>query len=142
MKVLADIHCEDDEDIVIGKRKKTNSSTPSYDCIGGNMEYSTKVKGFDDLYAIIQAMSKQTAWLWWQLVKTRNRYNNESTYKAESQVDKRRLTVAYKELSKLDLVVRMYKKHYLINPLAMFPERDRFDEVRIKWDNLKGASNE
>ena len=100
------------------------------------MAYRTKVVGFQDLYSIIQGMSKQTAWLWWELVKTRHRHSNECKYVARSGVDKRRLTVAYKELFALGLVRRMRKQHYLINPLAYLPEQGQFQAVSSKWEAL------
>ena len=134
LKVLADM--EHDDVVTVTKVRKTRINIPAYDCIGGNMEYQTKVKGFNDLYSIIQNMSKQTAWLWWQLVKSRNRYTNEAFYIARSLVDKRRLTVAYKELHKLNLIRRMSKQQYIINPLAYIPEHDQFPIVSEKWNSI------
>jgi hypothetical protein len=134
MEILADV--QDDESVTITTAKKRKENLPPYDCIGGNMAYPTKVVGFQDLYSIIQGMSKQTAWLWWELVKTRNRHSNECKYVAESRVDKRRLTIAYKELRKLDLVCRIRKQHYIINPLAYLPEQGQFQAVSSKWEAL------
>ena len=134
MEILADV--QDDDVLTITTAKKRREKLPPYDCIGGNMAYRTKVVGFQDLYSIIQGMSKQTAWLWWELVKTRNRHSNECKYVAESGVDKRRLTVAYKKLSALGLVRRMRKQHYLINPLAYLPEQGQFQVVSSKWEAL------
>ena len=132
MRVLADVGSDDV--VTVSKSKKKREDIPAYDCIGGNMEYQTKIPGFQDLYSILQGMSKQTAWLWWELIKNRNRYSNESKYVAESLVDKRRLTVAYKELCSLGLVRRIRRQHYLINPLAYLPEQGQFNVVSAKWE--------
>ncbi len=134
MRILADVG--DDEIVSIHKKPRSRYRVPAFDCIGGNMEYHTQVKGYDNLYTVIQNMSKQTAWLWWELVKNRNRHSNECRYVAESGADKRRLTVAYQKLFALGLVRRMRKQHYLINPLAYLPEQGQFQAVSSKWNAL------
>jgi len=142
MRVTTEV-LEDDE-LIITKRRRAISRVPAYDCIGGNMTYTTGIPGFKDLYLIFQAMSKQTAWVWWDMVKTRDRYTNEVVYRVNTGVDKRRLTTAYKELLKLNLVKRIRKQHYLINPLALLPEHREFETVSKKWNDLnskEGLSN-
>lgn len=135
MEILAKVG--NDEIVTVTKTKKqVSEDIPAYDCIGGNMEYQTKIPGYPNLYSVLQDMSKQTAWLWWELVKLRNRYTNEATYQAVTGVDKRRLTVAYKELHALDLVKRIQKQRYIINPRAYLPERGHFMEVLEKWKAL------
>jgi hypothetical protein len=134
MRMVTEV--SDDEEVIISKRKR-GSQVPAYDCIGGNMEYQTGIPGFKDLYLIIQGMSKQTAWIWWEFVKTRDRCTNEVVYVATTLVERNRLTLAYKELSRLDLVQRIRKQHYLINPLAIFPEHREFKLVSQKWSDLK-----
>lgn len=135
MRILTDINS--DEVAIVTTRKKNWEGTPSYDCIVGNMEYQTRVPGYRDLYTVIQNMSKQTAWLWWEFVKTRDRYTNEVKYTAESYVDKRRLTVAYKELLQLGLVRRIRRQLYMISPLAYLPEQGQFNVVKDKWETLE-----
>lgn len=134
MRILTDV--DYDDVVTITKKKRGLGGLPSYDCIVGNTEYETKTPGYQDLYSIIQNMSKQTAWLWWELAKNRKRFNNESCYKAETYTDKRRLTVAYAELHSLELVRRIRKQCYLISPLVFLPEQGQFQEVKDRWDSL------
>lgn len=137
MRILADVG--DDEIVSIHKKPRSRYRVPAFDCIGGNMEYHTQVKGYDNLYTVIQNMSKQTAWLWWELVKNRNRFTNEAIYVAVTPFDKRRLSASYKELRKLNLVCRMRKQRYLINPLAYLPEFNNFKRVTDNWSDLMKA---
>jgi len=134
MRILTDVDYEDV--VTVTKQKRKRNNVPAYDCFGGNMDYSTKIKGYPDLYKTIQQMSKQTAWLWWELVKRRNRQTNESKYTAVSATDKRRLTIAYKELHKLNLVKRIQRQHYMINPKAYLPNFDKMEILLEKWSNL------
>ena len=138
MKLLAEVSVG--EIATITMSRETGSNLPPYDCIGGNMDYPTRTPGFQNLYSIIQDMSKQTAWVWWELVKNRNRYTNEVSYTAKTRVEINRLSVAYKELSRLDLVHRIRKQHYLINPLALLPEHKQFQVVYEKWQALKSTA--
>ena len=134
MEVLAEVN--DGDILTISKIGRNKWSIPSYDCIAGNMEYQTRVPCYPNLYTVIQDMHKRTAWLWWEFVKTRNRYTNEVNYTAKSRVDKGRLTVAYKDLFQLKLVRRISRKNYLINPSAYLPEHGQFQTVKDKWEAL------
>jgi hypothetical protein len=134
MRILTDV--DYDDVVTVTKERKRKNNVPAYDCFGGNMDYSTKVKGYPKLYKVIQGMSKQTAWLWWELVARRNRNTNISIYRAESPADKRRLTTAYKTLHELDLIKRVRRQHYMINPAAYLPAFDKFNTLQETWRSL------
>ena len=132
--VLDDI--DPDRQYTVDEKAKYKTALPAYDAFGGNMDYKTKVKGYPDLYATIQNMSKQTAWLWWEMVKLRDRKTNISIYKPKDKVAVNRLTKAYKDLKALNLVKRAKRQRYIINPAAYIPTFNEYDEVVKAWEAI------
>jgi hypothetical protein len=106
------------------------------------MRYQTRVKNYPHLYKTIQAMSKQVAWLWWELVDSRDPYTNIAVYRPEGKVAINRLSVAYKALEGLGLVRRIKQQHYLINPRAVLSDFSTFDDVLEQWENKGELTNE
>lgn len=134
-KILCELN--DNEVISIEKsRKGTRYSVPAYDCIGGNMDYNTKEQGFENLYSILEQLSKTATWFWWRLVQERNRRTNIATYKAKSAKESVKISAAYSELYEKGLIVRVRQQQYLINPKAFIPEFSKYVEVQEHWDSL------
>lgn len=125
-----------DELYILEKKRKPKSNLPAWDAFGGNMEYKTEIENYPDLYDVIQNMSKQTAWLWWELVKLRNRKSNVAVYTPKDKVASNRLYKAFKELKDLDLVRRIKRSHYIINPSALLPVFSEYEEVFKQWESL------
>ena len=95
------------------------------------------LSGFPDLKQVWQSISKQGMWIWWELLYNRNYHTNIAKYVVTDRAAGRRLTKAYKELSKLCFIHRVRKQVYLFNPRVVLPERDNFDKVAEHWDFLK-----
>lgn len=133
-RILAEI--EPDQILTVETKKRNKFIVPSYHCIGGNMEFKTRVKGFDDLYSIFQELSKPATWFWWELLKNRNRDSNTSVFTAENNIIAKKVTKAYKELHRYDLIKRVANKLYMINPKAYLPEFSKYEEVYNKWRRL------
>lgn len=119
----------------ISDRKK--NKLPSFHGIGGNDNMKTKVKGYNNLYEVLQNLSKGATWLWWGLLRVRDVKNNKCRFKAKDNVEAKKITVAYKELHKHNLIIRVARQMYMINPTAMLPEFDQYADVAEVWDKLK-----
>jgi hypothetical protein len=134
MKVIAELDgLSLDDNVEIFVRKKQFTDLPPYDCIGGNMVYKTKKLGFQNLYDVLQGQSKQALWVWHEFLKRRDRSTNIAVYKPITSSDQQRLIIAYKSLAKADLVLRTRRQHYLLNPLAVLPEKEYFQQVSDLW---------
>ena len=107
-----------DGKVTITAWKNWKHSVPAWDAFGGNTKLKSKKQNYPELYKTFQNMSKSASWLWWELVQHRSSRTNVAVYKPINQVAINRLTVAYKELRRLDLIKRIKKQHYLINPSA------------------------
>ena len=127
------------EEVLISRKTANKAIVPSYDCIGGNMRYQTRVKNYPHLYKTIQAMSKQVAWLWWELIDVRDPYTNIAVYRPEGKAATNRLSVAYKVLEGLKLVRRVKQQHYLINPRAFLSDFAEFKAVLRQWEENNEA---
>jgi len=136
MKVTLSADMGRNEEIVYRRQAVKKANLPPFDCIGGNMKLKTKVEGFQDLYKVFKNMSKGASWMWWGLVNDRNYYTNESTLKAKDKAEEAKITRAYKELHEVGLIVRTMRQHYLINPKAMMPAFEEYDNVWSKWVEL------
>jgi hypothetical protein len=123
-------------EVIIHAWKKWKYIVPAWDAFGGNTKLKSQIPNYPELYKTIQNLSKPASWLWWELVQNRSSQTNVAVYKPANQVAINRLTVAYKELKKLDLVKRIKKQHYLINPIAYLPRFSKFDEVKGHWDSI------
>ena len=94
---------------------------PAYDCIGGNMYFKTKEENYPDLYKTLGSLSKKANEMFWSVVEVKNYKNNTGILKATNQNERNKLSTAYKELRKLDLLRRVKQNHYMINPKVMLP---------------------
>ena len=110
---------------------------PAYDRIGGNMEYRSPVKGYEGLYQTLSRLSKIASWLLWNLVENRNSITNIAVMKAKTPLESKNISLAYKELEKFNLVRRIQRQQYLINPMAFIPKPGYYEEVLTQWKALK-----
>jgi len=136
MRVLKiETNLPDNEDLVISKVGKGNESVPAYSCIGGNMDYKTRTKGYPELFSILKNVSKIGTWFFWSLMEERRSKTNEAIFRAKDLAESQKVSRAYKELYSLDLVRRVKQQHYLINPKVMLPAKGQYIEVLTKWES-------
>jgi len=133
LKLLAEVR---NGDRVTITKTKNQYKTPSFQKIGGEMSYSTKIKGFCNLYSLLQDLSKQSTWFWWGLLKVRDLDTNICVFEAKDHLEAKKITIAYKELNLLGLIKRVSKQHYMINPKAFIPNAEVYDKVQAKWNSL------
>jgi hypothetical protein len=107
---------------------------PAYDRIGGNMEYRSPIKGYEGLYKTFGQLSKMANWLLWELVEKRNSTTNIAVFKASSQLESKNITIAYKELFSAELVCRVQRQRYLLNPMAFIPKPNHYKDVLEYWE--------
>ena len=138
-KVTTVSRIEKDEELTVSIKTVHKIKVYPYDCICGNEELTMELKPFPDLYKIFGNFTRPAIWFWWTLVDVRNRSNNIAFYKAKNNLEAKKITKAYKELSDLNLIIRTEQKHYLINPQAVMPYFKELDRVRDNWDTLNDA---
>ena len=117
-------------------RKEKKEIVPSYSCIGGNMKFQTKVKNYPDLFGELSRLSKGAHWLLWSLIKLLNTTNNEAHLVLRGPKNKAKVARAYKELKEKDMVRRVSRGVYLINPKIMLPNTGCFDKTLAIWNLL------
>ena len=132
-------HLASDEELIINTVKKRKEVLPAYSCIGGNMDYTTRIEGYPELFTVLRDLSKKGTWLFWTLIMNRNSNNNIAIFKAETVAEAATVARAYKELYALNLVIRLKRQHYLVNPYVMFPMMNHMSPTVLQW---REATNE
>jgi len=88
-------------------------------------------------YDALRNLSTPARKLWWELVRCRDNQTNIVVYKAVTDVEKRRVSIAYKELYKLDFIKRIKRQHYMINPFIFISSRVSVQSIATQWSDLK-----
>ena len=129
--ILADL--QDGQQVTVETKPVKKNNLPPFDGFGGNMRFKTKVSPYPNLITTMKELSKNAAWMWWSLLEKRNHLTNECRFKAKDPAEARKITMAYKELKKHQLVIRLKRQHYIMNPRAYLPDFSKFEEVDFKW---------
>jgi hypothetical protein len=111
---------EDNEVLV---KKKIANRSPNYFRIGNGTMNKHKIESINLLEEAMNA-TKPAQWLLKSIIKGieyGNDYNPVVEVKAVTEVDKVYLKKGYAELSSKDLVRRIKRGHYMINPNALIP---------------------
>lgn len=130
------IDLPENTEVCISTKKTVIETTPSFSCIGGNMNYQTREKQYPELFDVLSELSKAATWMFWQLMKTRNTETNICKFKPANQAQRKTITRAYKELSLLSLVQRTKQNHYMINPKVMLPDRGHYSAAKAVWSAI------
>ena len=85
----------------------------------------------------MENLSKVAHWFFWRLNRTRNENTNIAELTPADVAEKQKVTRAYRELNKLNLVIRKRRQHYLCNPDVFIPRPGKYQEVYIEWNKLK-----
>ena len=125
-----------DEDLILTRKYKQAEIVPAYSCIGGNMNYRTREESYPNLFGVLKELSKNSTWFLWSLIERRNTETNIAVFKAADPKESRKVTTAYKELTKLDIIKRVKRQHYLINPKVMLPIKGNYMAVRTHWGEI------
>lgn len=124
-----------DENITIGReKKKVKYKVPPFITYGKLGMSKYKISGMDTTSIFLQ-LSPGATWLWWTLVSLRSEKSNMAVLKSKSltKAQQNKLSKSYKELEEHRLVKKTRKEHYLLNPTAVLPFFENFEEVESTW---------
>lgn len=129
----------EDEELVSYTRKRMYAILPARRSFGGHPTYrGSKVnKPYPELYKTFGELSVTASWFWW--AKLNQHYDPETgtaEYIAPNKTEDNKKSKAYRELKDLNLVHRIKKGKYLLNPYAAIPDPKYFEEVRKHWDYI------
>ena len=98
-----------------------------------------KIEGFDPI-PIYAEMTKSAHWLYWSLMQVRNPKTNIGFLRNQmlTDVERKKLARAYKELEEYNLLVRVKQETYLFNPKATLPMEGNYVEVWNRWFDIRG----
>ena len=85
----------------------------------------------------MQNISKGASWFFWKLNNIRNEDTNIAVLIPKDETEKKKVLRAYKELHALNIVIRIKRAHYLVNPEVMGPWGGKEKEVQKMWNLLK-----
>ena len=109
----------------IQKRRLYNYKIPFFVGIG------------DDFQEIVFLKLKAPARrLFATLIKKRDIDTNIAKHVVKGNTEQCELTKAYNELKKHNIVHRIKKQTYLLNPLAVIPRTGYFDKIKDEWDSI------
>lgn len=126
----------DNEEISIRKHRYTPYPVPYY---FGIVEEN---KLLDDTGLLVSAidqfekMSYTDHWLLWKLIKVRKKDSNIAVFRAKGSVESQKVSKAYNGLNLLNLVQRIKRQHYLINPNAFLPYHKEYARIVLMWNDL------
>lgn len=93
---------------------------------------------------LLGEMNGGATWFFWQLMGVRNQTTNEChfTVKDLNRTEQNKLSRGFKELHGKNILKRVRKELYMINPNAVIPTKDNFldqdtyDVARAAWSQL------
>lgn len=111
------------------------TAKPMYMMIGSSVKATRGIQGYDLLKAVLE-FNGDMRWLFKLLIDGLNRDTNccDISELNLSPSHKVMCSVAYKQLSKIDLVKRIRKGVYMINPRAIIPPKT-YPEAQAVWDS-------
>jgi hypothetical protein len=126
----------DYEEISIHRKDRRFSKLPARRSFGGHPVYKGCKENppYPDLYKTFEEMSPSASWFWWRLNQHWDSVTGIAKYIALNKTEENKKSRAYKELKKMNLVHRVKRGEYLLNPSAAIP--DQFDSVKIYWDYI------
>lgn len=123
--------------------KKNNSSTPSFMMVGnGNRDTQEKGTFSMDYTKELLNMKAPERFMFRLLMENRRPYDSNIPYIKSnlsyihnykfSKTEKKYLILGYKELRRKDIVVRIRRQVYIINPRLVIPQNWEIDEYEYK----------
>ena len=133
-QVLSNVNVGESVEIHVRKQYKCN--LPSYGRLC-NKERWSKVDGVVDMHAYLKDASKTATWFFWSLIELRVHTSNVAKFIPSNPVEARKVTKAYKELKEAQILKRIRRGEYMINPKAFITDgNDNFDIMVATWDAL------
>lgn len=125
------------EEAVISTRQKRKHIIPPFTPLGKAGMTKHKIEGFAT-GTKLKNLSSAATWLFWTLDEKRHPNTNIAILESQSlsSYEKSKVVKAVKELTKANLVKRVKKETYLINPKAVLPQFEFFQDVWTEWEQL------
>ena len=102
--------------------------------LGGNMAYNkTHYPIYPYLADKMYAAPKGVQTFFWLLLSKRNQKTNIAIIKASTESEAKKITRDYKAAHAMELVVRVSRQHYMINPAVVQPDYGHYDAVYCEW---------
>ena len=95
------------------------------------------IEGFE-VSIVLENLSKRATKLFWQSVRLRDASTNVRVIRGASltPTEKSQLSLAFSELNRCDLMKRVRREYYMLNPKAVLPLFDCYETVQDKWNKL------
>lgn len=134
----------DGKEVTISERKKYRHNIKFVAL--GIMMIDDKNKEIE-ISRIMQELGFNANWLLWCLIEKRNYNTNVSMFSANELGNdlKKRLVRGHKELSEKNLVIRIKKATYMLNPDVVIPNFNNYAECKNTWLELvqeRGNNND
>ena len=126
-------------EIFEGRIKRKEPYFPTTPIIDNGRRNMTRFPEYKDFAGTMGNLSKVASWFFWLLVSKRDYKTNEVHYLPSDMKERNRIQRAYPELYKLDLVRRVKRGVYMLNPGAVIPATsdNDFEPFFKKWDKFK-----
>jgi len=129
-----------DEELLTRKRKRVKE--PNYFRIGNGTVNKHNIRSIDLIVEIVKCSKPaQTVVMWIKDGMTWNPYDERIDFVVKVQPDtsagKKVLAKGFKELSEKDLVRRVKRSHFMINPNALITD---YEAQRAQWDQLESPT--
>ena len=132
-QILGDV--QPNETLVVDIHRKYKCDLPSFGMLG-NTERRMKVDSID-MHGILKNASKGATWLFWEFIERRNPKTNKVRYLPTTTGERRKLTKAFKELHNKEVLKRIHRGEYLINPKSYIPApTENYEDVWKEWKKL------
>lgn len=130
-------HHKDDIVEVITK-PKYNPTIPKFKRIGFPMTHTTT--DILDLLGEKYYSNPSVTWFLWKLVKNTNTTSNIAILRNNTltPAEIRRVVAAYSTLNQDNIIIRIKREHYIINPRIFLPKNETYNEVLEHWLSLGG----
>jgi hypothetical protein len=138
MKDPVQVPVADDEEATVFWRKKVYALLPGRRTFGGHPKFkgSKQNPPYPDLYKTFEEMSPTAHWFWWRLNQHWDSETGIAKYLAQNKTEDNKKSKAYRQLKKLNLVHRVKRGEYLLNPSAAIPDPKSFEAVKKHWDYI------
>ena len=124
------------KEVFTGVRSKER--TPPFWKLGGNMSYNrSRFPAYENLTGVMKEISKGANWFFWLLLEERKQDNNIAFITPKDPTEAKKITRAYKELYELQIVARIRRQYYIINPAVIQPSAELYEEIFLKWNKYK-----
>ena len=114
--------------------KQPRKAYPYYTLIGRGLPDYIGEQSMN-LLEILPDLDPASTWLWWTLVKKVD-YKTNIVYLPTSTLTKAEITKlnrAYKTLRTKDMIIRTKKEHYFLNPDALIPPYEYYEDIKLQW---------